>query len=188
VLDRLTTPEGSLALAIAALLLVLGYRMLRPERAAAWVAFAGYAAALVVSLLGARGALGTAVEPAAPVRIGGAALLVLGLLVGARRSRPGRERHRAPDAAPAGSDAPPVPSGAARTPSGALPTRSGGLPAPHGVASRARPELGLALVLAGHLARAPSAAGAVAVGVAVALLAWTGMRRGAMERGGRGGG
>jgi hypothetical protein len=171
-MESFTTPEGSFALAIAALLLVLGFRMLRPERAAAWAAFAGYAAALAVSLLGARGLVGAPVEPAAPIRIGGAALLVAGLLVGARRSRPGRERLRVGEAAP-------TRPGALPTPSGALPTRSG--------ASRARPELGLALVLAGHLARAPSAAGAIAVGVAVVLLAWTGMRRGATERGGRGG-
>jgi hypothetical protein len=141
-MDALTSPEGSVALALCALLVVVGYRLARPDRGREWLAIAAYAAALVASLLGARGLLPGPTAAVAPaVRLAGAALLVLGLLLA---GQPSRARRRAARRAP-------------------------------GEATRAPPldlvYAGLAVVLAGQLARAPSLAGgiATAAGVLVCL-------------------
>jgi hypothetical protein len=81
-MDALTSPAGSVAVAIAALLVVLGFRLARPERAREWLAVAAYAAALAVQAFGALGLLPGAVhEPELALRGVGAALLVVGLVV-----------------------------------------------------------------------------------------------------------
>src|SRR6266542_3727635 len=73
--SELTSPQGSIELAIAALLLVLGFRFARPSRPREWVAVAAYAAGLAGHLLGALGLLRGSVFPA------GVALRILGALV-----------------------------------------------------------------------------------------------------------
>jgi protein-S-isoprenylcysteine O-methyltransferase Ste14 len=146
--EALTSPEGSLALAIAALLLVLGFRFARPTRAHEWIAFAAYAAALALSLLAARGLVpGAAIAAGAAVRLAGGAALVAGLLLAAAAAKTRR-----------------------LTPAGEL--------AVGGPYRRARRplEVGLALVLVGHLLRAPSSLGSLAVGAAVAFLVWSAWR------------
>jgi protein-S-isoprenylcysteine O-methyltransferase Ste14 len=143
-MDRLTSAEGSLALAISALLLVLGYRFARPARGRDWGAVASYATALVVGLLGARGLLpGTApASPGPALRLGGAALLLGGLLLAGAAAR-----------------------ARAATAPGALVVI--------GPYARLRHPLpaGLALVVAGHLLRGPSFPGVVAALAALAVLA-----------------
>jgi protein-S-isoprenylcysteine O-methyltransferase Ste14 len=142
-MDDLTSPAGALALAISALLLVVGYRLARPDRSREWLAIGAYAAAHVALLLGARGLLpGAALVPGPALRIGGVALLAAGLLLA---GAPARARRRP---AIAGSLA------------GSAPGR------------RLDPVYaGLALVLVGQLARSPSVAGGVAAlaGVLVCL-------------------
>lgn len=142
-MDDLTSPTGSLGAAIVALLFVVGYRLLRPSRGRDWLALAAYAAGLAGQFLGAHGLLpGRALVPGAALRIGGAALLVAGLVVA---GRPSRTRRRTPDGDAEASN----------------PSRRGWDP----VAT------GLALVLLGQLARTPSHAGVVATAGAVAVCA-----------------
>jgi protein-S-isoprenylcysteine O-methyltransferase Ste14 len=142
-LDELTSPHGSVALAIAALLLVLGFRLARPRRTREWVAIAAYAAALAAQLLGARGLLpGPRLVPGAGLRIGGAVLLVVGLLVAGTSSRARRRASMEARAEPE-------------------PAR-GFDPA----------YAGLALVLVAQLLRGPSLAGALVASVAVIVGAW----------------
>jgi protein-S-isoprenylcysteine O-methyltransferase Ste14 len=144
-MGSLLTPEGSLALAIAALVAVLGWRFTLPERARDFGGVLVFVAAVAVGLLGGRGLLpGT--EPAAAggaARIGGAAGLVAGLLLAGASFK-------------------------ARLLAGRRALAATG---PY---ARLRHPLyvGLALVLAGHLARAPSRAGALAVLVALGQYAW----------------
>lgn len=133
--------EGALGLAITALTLVLGFRFAHPDRGRQWLAVGAFAAALAVSFAGARGlAPGEVLPGGAALRWGGAALLVVGLLLAARA---GRARHLA--------------AAGVRT------------------ASPARIQLalygGLALVVLGHVARAPSVAGLVASGIAAVACA-----------------
>jgi hypothetical protein len=139
-MDELTSPQGSVALAVSALLLVVGYRLARPDRVREWLAVAAYAAALAAQLLAARGLLPGPAHPAGPaLRLAGAAVLVVGLVVA---GQPSRARRRAALA---------------------------GRPAPPARLARLDPAYaGLALVVLGQLARAPTLAGAAATAVAAA--------------------
>lgn len=137
-MDELTSPQGSIAVAVSALLLVVGYRLARPERGREWVAIAAYALALVVQVLGARELLpGATLVPAPALRIAGSVLLVAGLVLAGKRSR--ARRH----AAAIGRPEPKPP----RRPDPVY--------------------AGLGLVVVGQLARTPSLAGAIAAIVAV---------------------
>lgn len=92
-MDQLTSPQGSLAVAVSAVLLVFGFRLARPDHVREWLAFVAYAAALVTQTLGAQGLLpGPGLAAGAAPRVAGAALLVFGLLLAGRSSR---ARHRA---------------------------------------------------------------------------------------------
>jgi hypothetical protein len=136
-MDELTSSQGSLALAATALLVVVGYRLARPGTGPEWLAVAAYVVALTVQLLGARGLLPGATFAAGPaLRVGGALLLVAGLVLAGKRSRARR--------------------------AAAAPAQPGGLQG-----GAAPVFAGLALVLVGQLARAPSLAGGVATAVAV---------------------
>jgi hypothetical protein len=88
----LTSSPGTLELAIAALLLVLGLRLLRPARLREWIGLVAYAAAVAIQLFGASGLISGAV-PAASFwqRILGMGLLVAGLLL---TGAPARARRR----------------------------------------------------------------------------------------------
>lgn len=153
-MDELTSPQGSVALAISALLLVLGFRLARPARAREWAAVGAYAAALVAQALGALGLLpGAALAPGAALRVAGAALLVAGLLLAGKRARARRR-------AAARAETPPD---AART--GPDPVYGG-----------------LALVTVGQLLRGPSLGAALAVLVAVAVNGWVALSRGRGSR------
>lgn len=139
---ELTSPQGTIELAIAALLLVLGYRLARPSRSREWAAFAAYAAGLAGQLLGASGLLrGTVYASGAPLRILGAAALLTGLVIA---GAPARARRRA---------------------------MSNGNPIPAGRAAAAA-HAGLALALVGQFARGPSTAGLAPVLVGAAVNAW----------------
>jgi hypothetical protein len=141
-LDSLTSPTGSLAVAISALLLILGFRLARPSRSREWLAVAAYAAALAAQTLGALGLLGGGVTaPGNGVRLAGAFLLLGGLLLA---GSPSRARRRAAVAAA------PAPS----------PRRIDAVYA------------GLALILLGQLLRGPSRPAAVTAAVAVLLAVW----------------
>ena len=145
-MSELTSPQGSIELAIAALLLVLGFRFARPSRPREWVAVAAYAAGLAGHLLGASGLLRGSVFPAGTgLRILGALGLVAGLILA---GAPARSRRRA---------------------------SSGGHPGPGATAATA-PYAGLALVLAGQFLRAPSSAGLVPALVGIAVNAWAALR------------
>jgi hypothetical protein len=134
-MDELTSPQGAIALAVTALLLVLGYRLARPDRAREWLAVASYGAGLAAVLLGARGLLPGGPAAGGPaLRVAGAILVVAGLLLA---GKPARDRRRA---------------ATARTPR----------PGPGPSAAVGPVYAGLALVLAGQLARAPSVAGGIA--------------------------
>lgn len=161
--ELLTTPAGSLALAITALLLVLGHRLASPRRAAEWLGVGAYAAALVVQLLGARGLLpGAVLAPGTALRVLGGVLLVSGLVVAGTAARARRRAASAAVRRHAGG-----PGGA----SGATPPARAARPA------RLDPvHAGLALVAAGQLLRAPSVAGAIAVLAAVIVNAVVAMR------------
>ncbi len=144
-MDELTSPPGSVSVAIAALLLVFGFRLARPDRLREWLAIAAYAVALTAQLLGARGLLpGRTLAAGAAVRIAGAALLVVGLVLAGTSSR---ARRRAATAA-----------------------RPEPRPSPRAVDPV---YAGLALVLVGQLAREPSLAGGIstlaAAGVCLAV-------------------
>jgi hypothetical protein len=133
-MDDLTSPAGAIALAVSALLLVVGYRLARPDRGLEWLGVGAYAVALAGILLGSRGLLpGESFAPGPPLRLGGVVMIAAGLLLA---GAPARARRRAAIA---------------------------GRPE----ASPPRPRLdqvygGLALVLVGQLARAPSVGGGVA--------------------------
>jgi hypothetical protein len=144
--DELTSPQGSLALALAALLLVVGFRLAHPSRGREWGALVAYAVAVVAQTLGARGILpGAVVAAVVPMRILGAILLVVGLIM---VGSPARARRRAAAAGASGTERAPT-------------------------AGRLDPVYaGLAVVLLGLLVREPSAAGAIAAGVAAPFLAW----------------
>jgi hypothetical protein len=145
-LDALTSPDGALRLAIAALLAVVGHRLARPARGADWLGFLAYAGALAALYLAERAA-----APAPPVDVAvrgaGALLLVGGLVLAGAPARAARR------ALPAGVRPPPAEPLAAR--------------------GRRLVHAGLALVLAGQLLRAPTPRGAAAVLVAAVLLAAT---------------
>ena len=152
-MDQLTSPQGSVALAISALLLVFGFRLARPARPREWVAVLAYAAALVAQTLGAQGLLpGAVLAVGTALRIAGAALLVLGLLLAGKSSR---ARRRAPSV-----ETPPQPG---TTPFDPV----------YG---------GLAVVAIGQLLRGPSLGGAVAVLVAVVLNGWVALKAGRGSR------
>lgn len=154
-MDQLTSPQGTLGLAITALLLVVGYRLARPERAREWVAVGAYAAALVAQHLGARGLLpGPPLATGPAVRLVGSALLVAGLILAGTSAR--ARRRAALRARAAAAPAEPV--------------------APRVDAAHA----GLALVVVAQLLRQPSTGAAVAAGVAVAVNGWVALaaRRG----------
>jgi hypothetical protein len=149
-LDQLTSPQGSVALAISALLLVFGFRLARPDRPREWLAVVAYAAALVAQTLGAQGLLpGPVLAAGTALRLAGAALLVLGLLLAGQSSR---ARRRA--------------------------AMSGETWPERGATSFDPVYGGLALVAIGQLLRGPSLGGAVAVLVAVVLNGWVALRRG----------
>lgn len=143
-MDELTSPQGSLALGLAALLLVMGFRLARPGRAREWGALVAYSAAVVAQTLGARGILpGAVVQAGAAPRILGAVLLIVGLVMAGSSAR---ARRRA---------AMGLATERERTQGHMDPVYAG-----------------LAVVLLGHLLREPSAAGAIAAGVAAPFLAW----------------
>lgn len=100
--DALTSPEGALALATAALLLVVGLRLAGPRGAAGWAGGGAYAASLAATLLGGLGVVpGPALAPPLALRLAGAAAVVAGLLVaGARARRAARAAGGAAAAAP----------------------------------------------------------------------------------------
>jgi hypothetical protein len=147
-MDVLTSPTGSLAIAISALLLVMGFRLARPVRTREWLAIAAYAGALVALTLGALGLLeGPAAAPGLALRLAGLGVLVAGLLLAGSAAR---ARTRAAAHAHAGAAA--------------------GAPQPPAIDPV---YAGLALILVGQLLRGgPSRAGAVSVGVAVLLACW----------------
>jgi len=144
-MTSLLTPEGSLALAAAALLVVLGWRFTIAGRPRELLGVLGFVLAVAITLAGALDLVpGSPVRPAPfPVRLAGAALLVGGLLVAGASFRARRAIGH-----------------------GALCTG--------GVYARLRHPLylGLGLALLGNLLRTPNLAGAVAVGFALVLSAW----------------
>jgi hypothetical protein len=145
--ERLTSPEGSVSLAITALLLVLGFRLARPRRLLEWLAVVAFAGALVVQHLAARGLLpARSLDAGLALRLAGTALLVAGLVLAGTSTR---ARVRAAMAAARGSPS--------------------GQPGQPGARAPERVYPGLALVAIGQLLRGPSTAGALAVGVAVVL-------------------
>ncbi len=156
-MDVLTSPAGSLAIAISALLLVMGFRLARPVRTREWLALAAYAGALAAQTLGALGFLtGETVDPGVSLRLAGLALLVFGLLLAGSSSR--ARRRAATDAT-------------ARVPE----------------ARTVDPVYaGLALILVGQLLRGPSRAGAISVAVAVLIAGWVALTPRRAERAGQG--
>lgn len=134
---ELTSPQGSIELAIGALLLVLGYRFVRPVRTHEWVSVAAYAVGLAEQLLGASGLFhGHVLEAGTALRLVGAALLVAGPVLA---GTPARVRRRLATGAPNARSTPAMSAGHA----------------------------GLALVLAGQFLRGPSTAGLVPVAVGI---------------------
>ena len=157
-MDVLTSPAGSLAIAISALLLVMGFRLARPVRTREWLAIAAYAGALFAQTLGAVGFLGDAVvAPGTPQRLAGAALLVAGILLA---GGPSRARRRAADERPGGT----APDARSFDPVYA----------------------GLALILVGQLLRGPSRAGAISVAVGVLIAGWVALTPRRAARAGQG--
>jgi protein-S-isoprenylcysteine O-methyltransferase Ste14 len=146
--ESVLTPEGSLALAISALVVMLGWRFTLPVRGRDFAGVVVYIAAIAVSFAAGRGLLpGGGPVAAGPVaRLGGAALLVAGLLLAGASFK-------------------------ARLLAGR------GHLAEAGPYARIRHPLyaGLALVLVGHLLRLPSRAGALAVTIALVQYLWLGM-------------
>jgi protein-S-isoprenylcysteine O-methyltransferase Ste14 len=146
-MSELFTPEGSLALAIAALQLVLGWRFTLPERGRDVAGFLTYAAAVAVGFAAGRGLVGASPPLPAPLamRVAGAALLVCGLLLAGASQR-------------------------ARLLAGR------GRLATAGAYARIRHPLylGLVLVLAGGWLRAPSAIGGLLAAIAAAQYVWLG--------------
>ncbi len=140
-MSELFTPEGSLALTIAVLEIVLGYRFSLPERGRDIGAFLTYAVAVGLAFVAARGLLPGSTPMPAPLwmRVVGAAFLLVGLFLAGASSK---ARLRA---------------GRGRLATG-------------GPYARLRHPLyvGLSLVLAGGLMRAPSIVGVLAAVAAVA--------------------
>jgi hypothetical protein len=159
-MDVLTSPAGSLAIAISALLLVMGFRLARPVRTREWLALAAYAGALAAQTLGALGFLmEERVAPGVSLRVAGLALLVFGLLLAGSSAR---ARRRAATGAATGA--------AARAPE----------------ARTVDPVYaGLALILVGQLLRGPSRAGAISVAVAVLIAGWVALTPRRPERAGQ---
>jgi hypothetical protein len=92
--NQLTSPHGSIELAITALLVVLGYRLIRPARAREWIGIAAFAAGLAAQLLGCSGLLrGTVLAVGLWQRVLGAVALVAGLVLA---GTPARARRRTP--------------------------------------------------------------------------------------------
>lgn len=142
-MDSLTSPDGALGLAITSLVIVVGYRVARPERGADWLGVLGYAVAMVVIYLGDRGSPDRAATHFA-LRLVGAAALVVGLVLagaGVRASRKGLP--------PRGAAAAPLPRHA-----------------------RPLVHAGLSLALVGQLLRAPTTLGGIALGIALVTLGW----------------
>lgn len=147
-MDELTSPQGSIALAIAALLLVLGFRLARPGRAREWVAVGAYAVALGTQVVAAQGLLpGSALPAGVTVRITGAALLVLGLILAGRSSR---ARRRA--------------------------VMNTATPSESATRSLDPVYAGLALVVLGQLLRGPSVAGGAAASAAILINVWVALK------------
>ena len=146
-MSELLTPEGSLALAIAVLEIVLGYRFTLPERGRDLGGFLTYAAAIGLGFLAGRGLVPASPPLPAPfpVRVLGAAALLVGLWLAGASSKTR------------------LLAGRGRIVTG-------------GPYARVRHPLylGLGLVLAGSLLRAPSAVGGLAAAVAVAQYVWLG--------------
>lgn len=98
-MSELTSPQGSIELAIAALLVVLGFRFARPSRPSEWVAMAAYVAGLGGQLLGALGLVRGSLFPAGVgLRVLGGLSLVAGLVLA---GAPARARRRASAGRPA---------------------------------------------------------------------------------------
>jgi protein-S-isoprenylcysteine O-methyltransferase Ste14 len=142
-MESLTSPVGSVGLAIAALVVVLGYRFTLPVGGRDFGGLATFLAAVAVIFLAgcgliSRGALAT-LETSRPLRMGGGVLIAAGLLLAGQ-------------------------SWKARLSAGR------GRLATSGPYARVRHPLylGLGLVLAGHLFRSPSNAGAIAAALAIA--------------------
>jgi protein-S-isoprenylcysteine O-methyltransferase Ste14 len=148
-MSELLTPAGSLALAVAALQLVLGWRFTLPERGRDVAGFLLYAAAVGLGFAAARGLLPASppLAGAFPLRLAGAALLLGGLALAGASQKARLLAGR-----------------------GALATSG-----PYG---RLRHPLyvGLALVLAGGALRAPTELGLAAAALAIAHYAWLGLR------------
>jgi hypothetical protein len=143
-LNLFASAEASLGVAIAVLLVVLGFRLARPGSSRGWAALLGYGLAIAATLLADRGILlGPAIEAGTLLRLSGAAVLVVGLLL-------------------AGSAARARALPAADTRAGSSSHRR----------MFPRTAVGLALVLLGFLARSPSLAGGIAVLLDLALVAW----------------
>ncbi|HEY6098820.1 MAG TPA: hypothetical protein VIW03_05285 [Anaeromyxobacter sp.] len=143
-MDLFGSAEGSLGVAIAALLVVLGFRFARPSSVRDGVAFVAYAGAIATTFLRERGLIaGRAVDAGLALRLAGAAMLVVGLLIAGAAARARRLATPDPALGP-----------------GALGR------------FRRRAWIGLVLALLGFLARAPSSVGAVAVLVAAGVAAW----------------
>lgn len=144
-MESVLSAEGSLALAISALVVVLGWRFTLPERGRDFAGALVFVAAVALTFAAGRGLVPRAAPwpAAAPLRLAGAALLVAGLaLAGASfqaRLHAGRGRL-----------------------------------AVLGPYARIRHPLyaGLGLALVGHLLRLPSQLGAVLAVVALAQYAW----------------
>ena len=148
-MTSLLTPDGSLALATAALVIVLGWRFTLARRARDVAGALGFVLAVAVTLAGAFGLVPGSPAHSAnlPIRLAGAALLVGGLLL----------------------------AGASfRTRRGIGP----GVLCTGNAYARIRHPLfaGLSLALVGNLLRTPHVAGAVAVTFAVVLYAWLARR------------
>jgi len=148
-MSELLTPAGSLALAIAALQLVLGWRFTLPERGRDVAGFLLYAAAVGLGFAAARGLLpgSPPLGGALALRVGGAALLLGGLALAGASQKARLLAGR-----------------------GALATS--------GPYARLRHPLyvGLALVLAGGVLRAPTGLGVAAAAVAIVHYAWLALR------------
>lgn len=143
-LNLFTSAEASLGVAIAVLLVVLGFRFARPGTPRGWAALLGYGLAIAATLLaGRRSLVGPVMEAGTLLRLSGAAVLVVGLLLAGSAAR-ARDLPTAD---------PPLGSSSHRR-------------MPHRMA------VGLALVLLGFLARSPSLAGGIAVLLDLALVVW----------------
>ncbi len=146
-MDSLLSAEGSLAVAISALAIVLGYRFTLPERGRDFGGLLVYVAAIGVTLAAAHGLVprAGAVAPGLALRALASVLLIAGFLLAGASFRARLEAGR-----------------------GALATR--------GPYARVRHPLylGLGMVLVGHLLRLPSSAGLLPIALALASYAFSG--------------